>query len=262
MILWFSGTGNSRHAAETVALITGDRNTALMADRNIPAIEREAAADTTGRVVWVFPVYSWGVPPIVEDFISRLPSDIFEGRKHFMVATCGDDIGLTDRQWRKLMHRKGWQTEGCWSVQMPNTFVTMKGFDVDPVQTAETKLTLAEDRIKHIAERILQNGDETDVVRGKFARVKSSIIRPWFKRFAIGGKKPFRATDACTGCSNCAKTCPTCNITIVGNRPQWGNNCALCLGCYHHCPRKAIEYGNKTVHKGQYTFDSFTKKHW
>ena len=37
-------------------------------------------------------------------------------------------------------------------------------------------------------------------------------------------------------------------------KPVWGDNCAMCLSCYHHCPKHAVEYGRQTMMKGQYLF--------
>ena len=32
----------------------------------------------------------------------------------------------------------------------------------------------------------------------------------------------------------------------------WAGKCIGCLSCYHHCPNKAIQYGNYTKTKGQF----------
>ena len=55
-----------------------------------------------------------------------------------MVATCGDDTGLTAREWTALMCEKGLTADAQFSVQMPNTYVLLPGFDVDsPTLEAE-----------------------------------------------------------------------------------------------------------------------------
>ena len=41
------------------------------------------------------------------------------------------------------------------------------------------------------------------------------------------------------------------NIEVT-DKPQWGNNCTQCLGCYHICPLHAVQYGKATRAKGQY----------
>ena len=67
--------------------------------------------------------------------------------------------------------------------------------------------------------------------------------------------KGFHATDACISCGKCVSACPLQNIRLEKGRPLWGKDCAMCLSCYHHCPKHAIEYGSMTKRKGQFTLE-------
>ena len=133
---------------------------------------------------------------------------------------------------------------------MPNTYTLMKGFDVDTPDLAARKLSEAVGRVRDIAAAIKNDGP-SELVRGSFPWVKSAVIYPWFVRFAMS-PKPFHAKGGCISCGLCARGCPMRNIRMVGETPVWGNNCALCLRCYHYCPRNAVAYGDKTVGKGQW----------
>lgn len=260
MILYFSGTGNTRHVAHKLAELLGDTARALTSDE----LRHPAAAslDTSdSRIVWAFPVYSWGIPPVVEEYIRnvRAASAVAEATHH-MVVTCGDDTGYTDRQWRRLMKLRGWKAGMAFSVQMPNTYVLMKGFDVDSPEVEAAKLAAAPDRLRRIASTITGGSDaipeDERLVRGGWPWVKSAIIRPWFKRYAMS-PRPFGTNGGCTSCGLCARSCPMANITMQSDargekRPSWGPACALCLRCYHICPRRAVTYGRATDGKGQY----------
>ena len=144
MIACFSGCGNSRLVADRLAESLNDCVTAIRHDTDWSA----AGGDTT-HMVWVFPVYSWGIPPVVASHIASavLPETL----DHYMVCTCGDDTGLTDRQWRRMIRRRGWKAVGTWSVIMPNTYVTLPGFDVDSPAVASRKLEAAAARNPDIA---------------------------------------------------------------------------------------------------------------
>ena len=174
-----------------------------------------------------------------------------EGAIHYMVTTCGDDIGETASQWRKIAEKRNWATASAYSVIMPNTYVLMKGFDVDPVELSTEKLKLAPQRIEEIARRIAAGTQGDILTKGSWAKIKSSIIYPWFVRFCMS-PKPFRSNGRCIGCGKCSRACPMDNITMEGDRPQWHDRCALCLRCYHICPCDAVEYGKATEGKGQY----------
>ena len=242
MIAYFSGTGNSRYAARLLARALGDELVEFDPEKSLPR-------PANGRLVWVFPVYSWGVPPVVEDWINRTDCEDLD---HFAVLTCGDDAGLTDRQWRSLVAKRGGRPCSVFTVIMPNVYVLMKGFDVDPEYVTRLKLSRIPARIEDIAQHIqsAETGID-DVVRGRFAWIKSKIIYPWFKRHAMS-PLPFHPTDACTGCGSCARNCPMRNIAMADRQPHWGQNCAMCLRCYHQCPSHAVAYANATNKKGRY----------
>jgi len=262
MILVFSGTGNSLFVARKLAKCLGDGIVTLPHPAGNPL-----KADNN-RVIWVMPVYSWGIPPVVSRWMKTLEIKGGESVPHFVIFTCGDDVGNAHQMWGRKAENRGWQTLGEWSVQMPNTYVLMKGFDVDSPQVAKAKVEAATPRTESIAILIKEltegfnAGKSTepivDVVRGKFAWFKTAVIYPWFKRFAMS-PKPFFADGRCTGCKTCAKSCPMRNITMENNKPKWGNDCALCLRCYHICPHHAIAYSTATQGKGQ---QCLTNEEW
>lgn len=51
----------------------------------------------------------------------------------------------------------------------------------------------------------------------------------------------FSSDESCIGCGKCVKECPLDNIVLnKRKRPEWGNNCELCLICEMVCPVQAI----------------------
>lgn len=265
MILWFSGTGNSRFVAERLALLLNQRLTELR-----PAITATPLTlpDDDNAVYWVFPVYSWGVPPYIRSVIRDISLDIRSEQTpvHHLILTCGDDCGLAAGMWRKDIRSRGWTDGNAYSVIMPNNYVCMKGFDVDPKALEEKKLAEAPARIEAIAEELRsysgQKGRHDDIVQGNFAWIKTKVIYPWFVRHEMS-PKPFHYTKDCISCGKCAAACPLRNISMQpdekadasGRRrkhPVWDDNCAGCLRCYHICPRHAVMYGKSTLKKGQY----------
>ncbi len=73
------------------------------------------------------------------------------------------------------------------------------------------------------------------------------VIRDFFdpkKKIELKGMKDnFYATDACDGCGECARKCPTGHIKMVDGRPDWGRPCFMCAQCGNVCPKGAIRYG-------------------
>lgn len=247
MIFCFSGTGNSRWIAETLARDLNDKVIMI----NNDCCER-CDVSAGERILWVFPIYSWGLPPVVKTFIRNIKLNN-DGTTHYMVCSCGDDIGLAHRQWRKEITRRGWEVMASYSVIMPNTYTLMKGFDVDAQDIVASKLQKAVNRVNEIAQKIKSSVKTDDVKRGSWAWIKTHIIYPYFVKFCMS-PKPFHVTERCISCGKCAKECPMKNITMPDCRPQWGDNCAMCLRCYHTCPQHAVEYGKETKFKGQYLY--------
>ncbi len=258
-IICFSGTGNSLAVARLLAR--------LLEDTELITLEHDTLADIISghrrveadNIIWVCPVYSWGLPPVMTDVMRN--ADIRPGTAHDLVVTCGDDCGQVARQWRRLMKARGFDPVGAYSVQMPNTYVLMSGFDVDKAEVRDAKLAAFAERTARVAASIKERAQCDDTVKGSFAWFKSRIIYPWFMRYAIS-PAPFHCDPArCTGCGQCARNCPLDNITMHptddGQRPTWGDNCTQCLRCYHICPVHAVRYGKKADKKGQYLYSKF-----
>lgn len=245
MIIYFSGTGNTRLVAERIAEILGDDIVRIGKDTPTTLSITEGE-----RVVWAFPVYSWGVPPVMRQFIAQVRFTSLPGN-HFMVCTCGDDAGLTYEMWSNDIEDRGWTPCGGFSVFMPNVYVSLPTFDVDSVQLTQKKLDVAKKRVEEIANAIKIEECEVEVYRGVMAKMKTKVIYPWFMRKLTSPEK-FRHTDACVECGVCERSCPMGNIEVRNGGPRWGDNCAMCLACYHSCPQHAIEYGRSTKGKGQY----------
>ncbi len=246
MIFCFSACGNTALVATKLAEILRDRVVRI----NSVA---EDSFNVAGHkfIIWAFPVYSWGVPTEVRRFIKNVRLDGGDGIRHFMVATCGDDAGLTASMWRKELKKRGWIPRAAHTVIMPNTYVSLPGFDVDSAGVVTDKLKRMPERVKEVAHAIKCNSPVDSVVKGKFAWLKTRIIYPMFMRF-LTSAGPFRSADSCSSCGLCSKVCPMGNISIVNGSPKWADRCTMCLGCYHHCPHNLISYGGRTKGKGQY----------
>lgn len=244
MICVFSGTGNSLYLADLLARSLGDRLVVY------PSV---AEAATGERVVWLFPVYSWGVPPIVIKWLDQFAPALEKSGDHYTVMTCGDDAGHAGRQWHRLLLKAGLKPKAETTMFMPNVYVMMPGFDVDSPEVEQEKIKAATEAVDSLARSIADGTMQGDTTfKGRFAGIKSSLIYPWFVRHAMS-PKPFHATDACVGCGTCARLCPLHNITMRDGRPVWGDHCALCVRCYHTCPHGAVAYGKTTRGKGRYT---------
>lgn len=252
MVFYFSGTGNSTFVATTLSNFLGERL------YFIPETKPDNLEVEGERILFVFPVYSWGVPPLVSKFIKELGSEFWlkvsgQGMDVDCVMTCGDEVALAPEMFRNDMRNFGLNVNSIWSVIMPNNYVLLPGFDVDPHELEQKKLKECEPRILEITEGLRRGGKREDVTRGSYPWVKTKLVFPLFKKWGVFPKK-WHYTSSCISCGKCEKICPLLNVTMREGHPKWGNKCCSCLGCYHICPVHAVEYGKETGKKGQYIF--------
>lgn len=250
MIFYFSGTGNSKWIAK---MLSEKQEELLLNIADEPAGSETLCYTLRDheKVGFVFPVYSWGPPAIVLNFIKRISFSNYNGQYLFFVCSCGDDIGLTRNVLEKAFENKPWKWDSGFSVIMPNNYVLMTGFNTDPRGVEKKKLADAKVSVNRIIEITGESRRGVFLCKeGRFPYLKTKIINPLFNKYAVSDKA-FWVADNCISCGKCEKVCPMHNITMDGI-PVWNGNCVSCLACYHICPRNAVQYGRKTKGKGQY----------
>ena len=102
MIFYFTGTGNSLYAAARLAHATADRVVSIA-----ECMQRETFSfpEPCERVGFVFPVYWYGLPVIVERFLDRLA---LGGCDYvYAVVTCGGSAGGTADALRARLQARG-----------------------------------------------------------------------------------------------------------------------------------------------------------
>ncbi len=247
MIFYFSGTGNSEWVAKFIARELNDE-LLFMPDELSGSMRYELMKGE--RLGFIFPCYAWGVPKFVENFVRRV--EVENVTYVYFIVTCGDDTGQTDSIFSAAVAAKGWDCMLGRAVQMPESYVCLPGFDVDPISREQEKYIRANDRLRQVVEDIIDGRGGFDTIPGKMPWLKSRVVRPFFNRFLVTPKY-FKCNDKCIGCGKCVEACPFHNVSHdQTKRPVWGNRCVQCMRCYHVCPVHAIDWGAFTKNKGQY----------
>ena len=244
MIIYFSGTGNSRFVAERLAELTKDE----LCDVKSYTREGKGAVFTKpGNYVFVAPVYVSAPALVFLDFIrkSSFPDNVHA----YFVMVCASYMGGSPAYCRKLASEKGFAYLGTAMVSMPqNYLIYWKTFGAEENRE---KIRQAQSAIERIA-GCIQAGTELPAVEMKaWEYLSAEMILGMYYKFFMKADA-FRATEACIGCGRCAAVCPLANIELKDGRPVWGKNCTHCMGCINLCPKQAIEYGKKTGGKFRY----------
>ena len=278
MIFYFSGTGNSKWAAKTLALETGDTLV------SIPEVIKSNCSFTLEKdehVGFIFPIHGWRVPNIVKEFLTKLTiKTLGEDTSHvkhycFCLVTAGDSIGKAmerfQQQLKSVAASDSLSLKAVCSLILPESHVGLPGMDVDTKEKELEKKELASKQLKEFSKILIQR-PYTDnqqiwgweqLKRGPIPSFFSGPVGGFFERFLITDK-PFHVDSRrCVKCGICANVCPVADIKGgLGYEPEWLHNgkCLTCFSCYHHCPHHAIEFGKRTQKKGQYFYNKLSKQ--
>ena len=277
MIFYFSGTGNSKWAAKTLALETGDT---LVSIPEVINSDCSFTLEKDEHVGFIFPIHGWRVPNIVKEFLTKLTiKTLGEDTSHvkhycFCLVTAGDSIGKAmerfQQQLKSVTVNDALSLKAVCSLIMPESYVGLPGMDVDTKEKELEKKELASKQLKEFSKILKQHPHKdsnqiwgwNQLIRGPIPSFFSGPVGGFFERFLITDK-PFHVDSRrCVKCGICANVCPVDDIKGgLGYEPEWlhNNKCLTCFSCYHHCPHHAIEFGKRTQKKGQYFYNKLSK---
>lgn len=247
MVFYFSGTGNSKHTAQVIAQQTNDTAVNIV-DAIKDRIYPSSSDEVTG---FVFPVYFWGLPEIIERFAKIPEVKTGLGKYVFSVITCGASTGNADKMLAKKLGRK---LDYNFSLRMPDNYVVM--YDPCSKEKAQKFLRHADREIARVCDDVLKRekgrkGSCKDGAKSAFV----SILYDPFRR-----TKKFYATDACISCGLCEKSCPDEVIKLENGKPIWIKpKCQHCTACINRCPQRAIQYGKATESRIRYNYEEAIK---
>lgn len=238
-IFYYSGTGNALWAARTLAKELGTTDiSSIVSKQNFPEnIEAES-------IGFVFPVYIWGVPVPVIQFIEQILSNL-SSKYVFAVSVHGGQVASTLLQMKKILHKHGIVLSIGAEIRTPSNYIPWGGPEPEEQQkqffeAGMKKLTLIASAIK--AKKILPAEKGALWQRILF----SGLLNPLSVSHIPSMDKQFWSDDKCNTCGICRKVCPAENISFAAGKPQWNGKCHQCFACLQWCPQQAIQYGRKT----------------
>ncbi|MBE6887034.1 MAG: 4Fe-4S dicluster domain-containing protein [Ruminococcaceae bacterium] len=244
MIIYFSGTGNSKFVADYLAEKLEDTTVSL---NNLLKKGDKLVCSSEKPYIIVAPIYAWRLPSAVEEILKK--SELSGCKTAYCVATMGENSGNADKYIEKIFTDKGMNFTGFTGVPMQNNYLLMEVMPDKTVVSEQfpaviSKLNLIADKIKHGT--ILHKDDKTPL-----PALMSGLVNRGFNNFMLKNQK-YSVNEKCILCSKCIQLCPTNNIISQDNSIIFSNKCMACFACLHSCPVQAINIEGKTENKGRY----------
>ena len=232
MIFYFSGTGNSKHIADKLANSTGER--LVYITENVIAKNEIYYIEENGRIGFVFPVYWYCMPKIVEKFIMQLKLSGYQKQYVYALTTYGIAAGNVMNRLIQILCNKQVHLNGIFGVLMVDNYVV--GYNVANAEKQRS---------------ILQNAEvETDKI---MSMIECRVHTEYIKK--ANHTKKFFATQECNGCKQCESSCPCNTIKMIEGKPVWIGECTFCLKCINGCKQSAIQYGKFTAKRDRYQYN-------
>lgn len=240
MIIYYSGTGNSRYVAKKLAKHLDEK---IVNFTEIYRANEKIDLSDEERIIFVYPTYGGRMPVFMMNYLYH--QTYKSGTKAYFVTSCGASGGNQYKNLQCFCKKLSLEFMNFYWVVMPENYIAL--FSAPSEEKAQAIIEKATPTIERIAEKI-KNQEKAKIITG----FEKSIYNDLFYKFYVKAEK-FYSTDACVGCEKCASVCVMNNITLSQkHRPEWKDGCTHCMACISVCPQRAIEYGKVTKNKRRY----------
>jgi ferredoxin/flavodoxin len=241
MIFFFTGTGNSLYAAKKIAESSSEKLINIT-----DAIKNKEFTYEIGKsevVGFVFPVYFYGLPVIISDFLRNLRLTGNHDPYTFLLITCGSSTGSAANRFKHQFEKTGVPLKSSFTLAMADNYVLL--YEMPDAPVWQKKLVDADIVLKDIIKTIMEKK-----VEYKKPGIKQILLTGAGYPLYLYGRRTakFHTLDRCTSCGLCARICPIGAIEMSDGKPKWTQKqCIHCLACIHRCPNESIQYGEKTL---------------
>ena len=231
VMIYFSGTGNSRYIAEQFAKRMHIKTYSI--EQNVDFDTLLVNEDT---IAVCYPIYGSCVPGIMRKFVEKYKTH-FIRKKLIIFCTQMLFSGDGARAFARLL--KGCDERVLYAEHflMPNNICNFFLFPI----TERERIKKPEKALKKLdlVCTDIQNGIVKKRGWNAFSTLLGKTQNIAYPKMERKGKSPFRTDETCTGCGLCVKSCPAHNLALVNGRVIQKNNCTLCYRCVNLCPKQS-----------------------
>jgi len=233
VMLYFSGTGNSKYIAE---LFSQNMNSACHSIEE--DIDFNGIIEAEDVVGFCYPIYMSCVPRILREFVAQHMKAL-EGKRVIIFCTQLWHSGDGTRRFAVLFPKNHIDVIYTEHFFMPNN---MNDIPLLPIANEKSlKKTLAREkrRMDSVCNKI-KNGI---IKRRGFSFGSRMLGFPqavFLGRVERRANRVIRIDGDCNKCGLCVDICPMKNFSMTDGEIRHNHNCTMCYRCGNKCPQKAI----------------------
>ena len=245
LILYFSGTGNSKYIAELFCRFT--KSTCCSIEDDIDFAQLINSEEIIG---FCYPVYGSRVPRIMREFVIKY-IEVLKNKKLIIFCTQLFFSGDGARVFTDIFPKKYPEIIYAEHFLMPNNVCNIFFLPLANERLVKKYLTRAEQKMRMVCNNIA-NG----LIKKRGFNIVSRILGLIQGVFMPAFEKKFLDTviigDNCRQCCVCINNCPMKNLECKNGKVIQKSSCTICYRCINRCPQKAITMYFKTKIKVQY----------
>ena len=245
LMLYFSGTGNSKYIAELFCQRMNGIFHSI--EDNIDFNNLIASEEIIG---FCYPIYGSRVPRIMREF-AKSHMELLKGKQVIIFCTQMYFSGDGARAFTDIFPRGFVQVIYAEHFLMPNNVCNMFITPLPSEKSIKKYIIKAEKKMQTVCDKIT-NGIIKKRGFNPMSRALGLIQGTLYPKLEKIGLDKVWINDSCTKCNLCVSACPMNNLENENGKIVSKNNCTLCYRCINRCPQKAISVYFRGKVKKQY----------
>ena len=256
LVLYFSGTGNTKYIAERFSRKMDAVCLSIEDDADFTTL-----IGTHDTVVFCYPVYGSRVPRIMREFAAEHTAAL-KGKKLVVFITQVSFSGDGARVLCDLLPEGHVEVIYAEHFNMPNNicnFVLLRKASKKSIQNRLKKAEKLMDEVcRNINAGIVKKKGFSNIakllgmIQGRAWQGDSRNIAPKENTMEYRAQRSIRIDSGCTVCEVCVEVCPMKNLENSNGAIIHKNNCTICYRCVNRCPQREITIFFHTKPKWQY----------